>query len=106
MDDYEFPTSAKIFDAQIKATDEAPDDLFLDEDFGVMRQTTNSKIWIPSEPPGLRVAICIAAHCGCAGHRGKRSTMQHLAEYTWPTMLKDVSLFFRSCLQCEQTKGG
>ena len=58
------------------------------------------------EDTALRVSLCILAHCGLGGHRGLDQTRSNLDPFYWVDIKKDTKKFTRSCLQCNQTKGG
>ena len=66
----------------------------------------NGRIWIPREAKELQVSLCILAHCSLSGHRGLMQTMKNLEKYFWEGMENNIRLFVRSCLQCNQLKGG
>ena len=69
--------------------------------------TASGKYWIPDEDVQLKLRICVVAHCGKGGHRGQDSTFRAIKkQFTWKTIVEDVTEFCRSCLHCLSTIGG
>jgi len=54
------------------------------------------RVWIPNSKL-LRERICIIAHCGVNGHRGRRAIE---AFFYWDCLEEDVKQFCRMCLHC------
>lgn len=59
------------------------------------------KLYIPPEDTEMQLRICVAAHCGLGGHRGKTATKSIAKEkVVWPTLDADLDSFCQSCLVC------
>ena len=112
----EFPTLKEIAGAQFVAVREAegvvdkellwkdvPDG---DTTLPVWYKKNEERVWIPDKGH-LRLRLCVAAHCGAAGHRGMMATYLSLKRrFYWKGMQKDVNDFCLQCLHCVTTRGG
>ena len=59
----------------------------------------NGKVIIPDTD--LRVKLMVLGHCQGGGHRGKRSTFDHLNSVVWwDTLESDVTSFVGECIHC------
>ena len=66
--------------------------------------TDSGAIWIPNSSTDLQLRLCIIAHTGTAGHRGRASTEMVLKKsYFWSTLSTDVENFVRACIHCLST---
>jgi RNase H-like domain found in reverse transcriptase/Integrase zinc binding domain len=64
-------------------------------------------IWIPQNATNLQLRICVAAHCGCAGHRGTKATLAKIEhKVRWDSLKADVDTFMKSCLLCKVSASG
>jgi hypothetical protein len=62
-----------------------------------LRVYDDCAVWIPSTAIDMRLRICVAAHCGSAGHRRKSVTIANMESHVrWSTMANDVSSFWKS----------
>jgi len=58
------------------------------------------RVWTPNSKL-LRERICIIAHCGVNGHRGRTGTLRAIeAFFYWDCLEEDVKQFCRMCLHC------
>ena len=81
-------------------------DLDLHKDVDGVITTDKGQIYV-TDKRHLRLRLCIVAHQGPAGHRGIDVTTRWISErFWWPTMDRDISVFCRTCLQCQYTRGG
>ena len=108
LDAFDWPTSDRILAAQEKYRHAHKHDIkHSRRDAYLSPKTSKSnRIWIPDEAIELQVALCITSHCTASGHRDLNATRQDLKEVTWKDKVKDIKTFTKSCLQCNQTKGG
>ena len=64
------------------------------------------KLFIPDNKE-LITRILTVAHCGNAGHRSFRVSVDYLKEHVyWPTMIKDMQDFKDTCLNCVKDQTG
>ena len=64
-------------------------------------------VWIPDDASDLQFRLCIIAHIGPSGHRGRKSTESVLTSgFTWVTLPADVQAFVRACTHFLSTVGG
>ena len=64
-----------------------------------------NRVWLPDTD--TRTRVCIAAHCGLAGHRGFHSTYGSVARFfVFDDMRKFVQDFLARCLQCIRNESG
>ncbi len=64
-------------------------------------------IFVPANPPHLRIRLLVIAHAGAAGHRGQQVTERDLkARFVWPQLGAQVRAFVAKCLLCCKTRGG
>lgn len=102
--DFDWPTSTEVADEQSKAEDEQPPDLELSD--GLWRNPSGS-VWIPDRCSDLQIRLCIIAHTGPAGHRGRDATERVMRKYYfWSTMTTDIRTFVQACIHCLSTIGG
>jgi Integrase zinc binding domain len=72
-----------------------------------LRVYDDGAVWIPSTAIDMQLRICVAAHCGSAGHRRKYATLANLESHVrWSTMANDVQQFLEKCLLCKATEPG
>jgi hypothetical protein len=65
------------------------------------------KIWIPEEEKDLIQRICIIAHCGPRGHRGKAAMINDIQRiFDIKHLQRTVAKFLKRCLLCQHIKGG
>jgi hypothetical protein len=65
------------------------------------------QVWIPADANDLQLRICIVAHTGPGGHRGRTATTDYIrAIFSWPTVLVDFRTFCNTCLHYRSTLGG
>jgi hypothetical protein len=107
LDDEGFvwPTIESIGEAQRKFGDK--DELsHLDKgDAGVWCK--GQRLWIPADASNLLRRLCIIAHCGPQGHRGRDAMLAHLGRiFHVPNLRQSVDRFLASCLLCLNVKGG
>ena len=70
-------------------------------------QNPHGSVWIPDRASDLQLRLCIIAHTGPSGHRGRDSTARVLRKhYFWSTMTTDVRTFVQACVHCLSTTGG
>jgi Integrase zinc binding domain len=70
-------------------------------------RTKVRKVWIPSDADDLQLRICIVAHMGIWGHRGRKTTTDRIKGiFDWDTLAEDVKTFCNTCLHCLSTIGG
>eukprot|EP00178_Gracilaria_changii_P000257 TRINITY_DN1027_c0_g1_i1.p2 TRINITY_DN1027_c0_g1~~TRINITY_DN1027_c0_g1_i1.p2 ORF type:complete len:1106 (+),score=114.18 TRINITY_DN1027_c0_g1_i1:5972-9289(+) len=70
-------------------------------------KTPSNAIWIPKEVEDLQLRLCIIAHTGPAGHRGREATRKALHHhFDWKTLRQDVYAFVKACIHCLSTTGG
>jgi RNase H-like domain found in reverse transcriptase/Reverse transcriptase (RNA-dependent DNA polymerase)/Integrase zinc binding domain/Integrase core domain len=70
-------------------------------------RTPGGQVWIPPESIELQLRICIVAHSGHGGHRGRLPTTNSItALFYWKTLIEDVRTFCKTCLHCCSTIGG
>lgn len=108
LDAFEWPTAKRILASQAKhkkAHAKEVHQIRLD-DYWSSKTSKLNRIWIPDEDVELQVALCITAHCTASGHRDLDSTRKDLKEFKWTNKVANIEQFTRSCLQCNQTKGG
>jgi hypothetical protein len=64
-------------------------------------------IWIAQNATDLQLRICVAAHCGSAGHRGTKATLAKIEpKVRWDSLNEDVDTFMKSCLLCKVSASG
>jgi RNase H-like domain found in reverse transcriptase/Integrase zinc binding domain len=64
-------------------------------------------IWISQNATNLQLRICVAAHCGSAGHRGIKATLAKIEpKVRWDSLKADVDTFMKSCLLCKVSASG
>jgi hypothetical protein len=98
------PTEEEIMAAQ--RADPSITTLDLHKDHADVYNTASGQIYVP-DAQFLRLRICIVAHQGMAGHRGINTTTTWIAErFWWPTIERDITVFCRTCLQCQYARGG
>ena len=103
-EDFEWPSRESISISQKHADSERPPNLDLVE--GLWCNPMGA-VWIPDEDSDLQLRLCIIAHTGPSGHRGRDSTLRVLQKsYFWSTISTDVWTFVRACLHCLSTTGG
>lgn len=103
LDDEQFiwPTFTEIAAVQTKFT--APDGAVRRE--GVL--TIDGRVWIPVEAVDLVQRLCITAHCGPQGHRGKHAMTTHLRRgFLIEQLSTVVAMFLKRCLLCLHSHGG
>ena len=106
-----WPTAADIIEAQEQGrdqTDGSPAELEdgLSRSDGVWR-TRDGQVWIPRAADTLKVRLLVIAHCGNAGHRGRKATSTMLkAHFWWVGLEDDVREFCAQCLLCLCVHGG
>ncbi|KAE8897356.1 hypothetical protein PF003_g18627 [Phytophthora fragariae] len=104
-DDFVWPNLDTIAAAQRKFGDKAELSRLEEGDDGVRR--TDSRLWIPAEATNLIRRLCIIAHCGPQGHRGRDAMLAHLGRIFYvPHLRQCVDRFLASCLLCHHVKGG
>lgn len=103
-EEFEWPTPSKIAEVQAEHTSSRTDELTQHEDLWTF---PDGRIWIPEDASDLQLRLCIIAHCGPAGHRGRKATEQALrSKFKWSTLTEDVQAFVRACIHCLSTVGG
>ena len=81
-------------------------DMDLRKDADDVIVTTKGQIYVHNKRH-LRLRLCIVAHQGPAGHRGIDVTTRWLTKrFWWPSIICNISVFCRTCLQCQYTRGG
>lgn len=64
-------------------------------------------IWIPDGASDLQLSLCIIAHTGPAGHRGRKATAQAFQfVFKWSTLEVDVRAFVRAFIHWLATLKG
>ena len=102
--EFEWPVPCEIAKVQEEHKSVRPDYLTLQDDLWIDSQ---SRIWVPDDASDLQLRLCIIAHTGLAGHRGRDATERALmSKFIWSTLSDDVRLFVRSCIHCLSTLGG
>jgi transposase InsO family protein len=100
------PQEEEIINVQNSVTARMITDMDLRKDADDVIVTTKGQIYVHNKRH-LRLRLCIVAHQGPAGHRGIDVTTRWLTErFWWPSILRDISVFCRTCLQCQYTRGG
>jgi hypothetical protein len=100
------PQEEEIIAAQSSVSAKAISDMDLRKDIDGVITTAKGQIYV-HDKRHLRLRLCIVAHQGPAGHRGIDITTRWVSErFWWPTMSRDISVFCRTCLQCQYTRGG
>ena len=103
-DDCEWPSRSVIATIQEDNASARPDDLVLTDGLWTF---WDGKIWVPEDASDLQLHLCIIAHTGPAGHRGRDATESALrSKFNWPTLTDDVRAFGRACIHCLSTLGG
>ncbi|GMF42754.1 unnamed protein product [Phytophthora fragariaefolia] len=75
------------------------------DDNGV--RSKENKLWVPTEATDLLHRLCIIAHCGPQGHRGRDAMLAHLGRiFHVPNLRHCVDRFLASCLLCHHVNGG
>ena len=90
-----------------------PEGVYRDKD-RVMRVCREKGVRRPDDPmyidrgdEELQLRLIICAHCGPAGHRGKKATENALKEfYHWVGMTEMINDFIDACIVCYATLGG
>ncbi|KAH9128004.1 hypothetical protein LEN26_009174 [Aphanomyces euteiches] len=95
-----WPSLEEIASIQAAAGDERPTDVMQAVGSPCLVNGTGS-VWIPSSAKDLQIRICVVAHAGNSGHRGRDATLTSITSWCfWPTLRHDVETFLRSCLHC------
>jgi hypothetical protein len=69
--------------------------------------TDSHCIFIPPDALELKLRILIISHCGLAGHRGIKTTLNNIrSRFYWESLAQDVSSFCKQCLHCTVNQGG
>lgn len=102
--EFTWPCLQSIADAQQSHDREKPPTVELKD--GIMRYS-NGPIRIPDKSDDLHLRLCIIAHTGPSGHRGRVTTKNVLSEnIKWTTLSDDVRPFVRTCIHCLSNIGG
>ena len=103
-ENFVWPSDAEILEVQTKHQSNAPPSTHWRD--GLLH-TRHGVIWIPPTEEDLQLRICIVAHTGAAGHRGKSPTLLTIQErFFWDTPKFDVHTFLSSCIHCISTTRG
>jgi len=103
-DDFEWPTPSTIALVQEQHKSVRPTGVILKDELWTYPDTA---VWVPDDASDLQLRLCIIAHTGPAGHRGREATSRALRSYfKWSTVSEDVSTFVRACIHCLSTLGG
>ena len=102
-----WPSRAEILRAQAAVPPELRAQEHLITDGGGALVNAAGALFVPVNPPTLRVRLLVVAHAGAAGHRRKAVTWQQLqSRFTWPSMEEDMNEFLAACLLCVKTREG
>ena len=103
-DDFQWPQPSEIATTQAESSTSRPAGLTSSD--GLWKYPDDT-IWIPDAASDLQLRLCIIAHTGAAGHRGRDATERALKSvFKWSTLAEDVRAFVRACIQCLSTLGG
>lgn len=98
----ELPSVLSISECQKISPPSEDSEFSLVETEGVeVWKKADGQLYIPPADTEMQLRICVAAHCGLGGHRGRSTTKAIVEEkVVWPTMEQDIDSFCQSCFIC------
>ena len=102
-----WPQMEEILEAQGQVSAATREELGLRMHEGVWVVPNGDAVFVPDEPPHLRIRLMLVGHAGAAGHRGIRATQEAVTtRFWWPGARGEVDQFVRQCLLCVKSRGG
>ena len=102
-----WPQMEEILEAQGQVSAATREELGLRMHEGVLVAPTGDAVFVPDDPPHLRIRLMLVGYAGAAGHRGIRATQEAVtARFWWPGARGEVDQFVRQCLLCVKSRGG
>jgi hypothetical protein len=102
-----WPRMEEVVEAQRRVSAATREELGLRMQEGILVAPTGDAVFVPDNPPHLRIRLMLVGHAGAAGHRGIRATQEVVtARFWWPNARCEVDKFVRQCLLCVKSRGG